>query len=70
MLDRAVQDRITGTSAVGSQLSGGLDSSSVTVTAARLLRIKAAGSLLSRRFRSMPLRFPAGLPTRGRTRPR
>jgi asparagine synthase (glutamine-hydrolysing) len=37
MLDRAVQDRITGTSAVGSQLSGGLDSSSVTVTAARLL---------------------------------
>ena len=37
MLDRAVQDRITGTSAVGSQLSGGLDSSSVTVTAARLM---------------------------------
>lgn len=37
MLDRAVQDRITGISAVGSQLSGGLDSSSVTVTAARLL---------------------------------
>ncbi|HWH61039.1 MAG TPA: asparagine synthase-related protein [Terriglobales bacterium] len=36
-LDRAVQDRLTGTSAVGSQLSGGLDSSSVTVTAARLL---------------------------------
>jgi asparagine synthase (glutamine-hydrolysing) len=37
MLDRAVQDRIAGTSAVGSQLSGGLDSSSVTATAARLL---------------------------------
>jgi asparagine synthase (glutamine-hydrolysing) len=37
MLDRAVQDRIAGTAAVGSQLSGGLDSSSVTVTAARLL---------------------------------
>ncbi len=36
-LDRAVQDRITGSSTVGSQLSGGLDSSSVTVTAARLL---------------------------------
>ncbi|HEX5234715.1 MAG TPA: asparagine synthase-related protein [Silvibacterium sp.] len=37
ILDSAVQDRITGTSAVGSQLSGGLDSSSVTATAARLL---------------------------------
>jgi asparagine synthase (glutamine-hydrolysing) len=37
-LERAVRDRITGTSAVGSHLSGGLDSSSVTVTTARLLR--------------------------------
>lgn len=37
ILERAVRDRITETSAVGSQLSGGLDSSSVTVTAARLL---------------------------------
>jgi asparagine synthase (glutamine-hydrolysing) len=37
VLERAVRDRLTGTSAVGSQLSGGLDSSSVTVTAARLL---------------------------------
>ena len=37
MLERAVRDRMTGTSAIGSQLSGGLDSSSVTVTAARLL---------------------------------
>jgi len=37
MLERAVLDRMTGTSAIGSQLSGGLDSSSVTATAARLL---------------------------------
>jgi asparagine synthase (glutamine-hydrolysing) len=37
MLERAVRDRMTGTSAIGSHLSGGLDSSSVTVTAARLL---------------------------------
>jgi asparagine synthase (glutamine-hydrolysing) len=37
MLERAVRDRTTGTSAVGAQLSGGLDSSSVTATAARLL---------------------------------
>lgn len=37
MLERTVRDRIRGTSGVGSQLSGGLDSSSVTVTAARLL---------------------------------
>lgn len=37
MLESAVRDRILGTYAVGSQLSGGLDSSSVTVTAARLL---------------------------------
>jgi asparagine synthase (glutamine-hydrolysing) len=36
-LELAVQDRMTGTSTLGSQLSGGLDSSSVTVTAARLL---------------------------------
>lgn len=36
-LERAVRDRVTGASTVGSQLSGGLDSSSVTVTAARLL---------------------------------
>ena len=37
VLERAVRDRMTGTSAIGSHLSGGLDSSSVTVTAARLL---------------------------------
>jgi asparagine synthase (glutamine-hydrolysing) len=37
VLERAIRDRTTRTSAVGSQLSGGLDSSSVTVTAARLL---------------------------------
>jgi asparagine synthase (glutamine-hydrolysing) len=37
VLERAVRDRFAGTSAVGSQLSGGLDSSSITVTAARLL---------------------------------
>jgi asparagine synthase (glutamine-hydrolysing) len=37
MLERAVRDRIAGTSTVGSHLSGGLDSSSVTATAARLL---------------------------------
>ncbi len=37
VLERAVRDRMTGTSTVGSHLSGGLDSSSVTVTAARLL---------------------------------
>lgn len=36
-LERAVRNRMTVTSAVGSQLSGGLDSSSVSVTAARLL---------------------------------
>lgn len=37
IFERAVRDRVTGTSPMGSQLSGGLDSSSVTVTAARLL---------------------------------
>jgi asparagine synthase (glutamine-hydrolysing) len=37
VLECAVRDRLAGASAVGSQLSGGLDSSSVTVTAARLL---------------------------------
>lgn len=37
MLERAVRDRMAGTSTVGSHLSGGLDSSSVTATAARLL---------------------------------
>jgi asparagine synthase (glutamine-hydrolysing) len=35
--DRAVSARLRTTGAVGSQLSGGMDSSSVTVTAARLL---------------------------------
>jgi asparagine synthase (glutamine-hydrolysing) len=35
--DRAVAARLSGTEGVASQLSGGLDSSSVTVTAARLL---------------------------------
>jgi asparagine synthase (glutamine-hydrolysing) len=37
MLERAVRDRMAGTSIVGSHLSGGLDSSSVTVTAAGIL---------------------------------
>lgn len=37
MLEGAVWDRMAGASPVGSQLSGGLDSSSVTATAARLL---------------------------------
>jgi asparagine synthase (glutamine-hydrolysing) len=37
VLDHAVQDRIRACSPIGSQLSGGMDSSSVTVTAARLL---------------------------------
>lgn len=40
VLERAVRDRMAETSAIGSQLSGGLDSSSVTVTAARLLSLK------------------------------
>jgi asparagine synthase (glutamine-hydrolysing) len=35
--DRAVADRLSGTDGIASQLSAGLDSSSVTVTAARLL---------------------------------
>jgi asparagine synthase (glutamine-hydrolysing) len=35
--DRAVADRLSGADGIASQLSGGLDSSSVTVTAARLL---------------------------------
>ncbi len=35
--DRAVSDRLSGTDGIASQLSAGLDSSSVTVTAARLL---------------------------------
>jgi asparagine synthase (glutamine-hydrolysing) len=36
-LDRAVRARLSGAEGIASQLSGGLDSSSVTVTAARLL---------------------------------
>ncbi len=43
MLERSVRDRMTGTSAVGTQLSGGLDSSSVTVTAAQLLNQEGRG---------------------------
>ncbi|HXE62374.1 MAG TPA: asparagine synthase-related protein [Bryobacteraceae bacterium] len=38
VLDEAVRDRIQGFSSVGSHLSGGLDSSSVTATAARILQ--------------------------------
>jgi asparagine synthase (glutamine-hydrolysing) len=37
VFDRAVQDRLPADSALGANLSGGLDSSSVAVTAARLL---------------------------------
>jgi asparagine synthase (glutamine-hydrolysing) len=37
LLDRAVRCRLRGTGDVGAQLSGGLDSSAVTATAARLL---------------------------------
>ncbi|HEY4086189.1 MAG TPA: asparagine synthase-related protein [Bryobacteraceae bacterium] len=38
VLEEAVRDRISGFSAVGSHLSGGLDSSSVTATAAKILQ--------------------------------
>jgi asparagine synthase (glutamine-hydrolysing) len=38
--DRAVAARLSGAEAIASQLSGGLDSSSVTVTAARLLALE------------------------------
>jgi asparagine synthase (glutamine-hydrolysing) len=43
VLERAVQDRMTGISAIGSHLSGGLDSSSVTAIAARLLSREGRG---------------------------
>ncbi len=49
--DRAVADRLSGEDGIASQLSAGLDSSSVTVTAARLLA-KEGGRLTS--FTAVP----------------
>jgi asparagine synthase (glutamine-hydrolysing) len=50
--DRAVQARLSGSEGIASQLSGGLDSSSVTATAARLLA--ATGGRMSS-FTAVPL---------------
>ncbi len=62
-LDRAVTVRMAGRESVASTLSGGLDSSSVTVTAARLL---AAHSRRLTSFTSVPLPEYNGLALPGR----
>ena len=61
--DRAVVARLTGSEGIASQLSGGLDSSSVTATAARLMA-PAACRLTS--FTSVPVQGYDGSALRGR----
>jgi asparagine synthase (glutamine-hydrolysing) len=61
--DRAVGARLEGNEGIASQLSGGLDSSSVTATAARLLMAKG-GRLTS--FTAVPLPDYAGAALPGR----
>jgi len=75
LLDSAVADRMAGARTVASHLSGGLDSTAVTATAARLLaargrRLTAFTAVPTHVFNSGPGHFGNEGPPRPRPRPR